>query len=283
MIKLAGVVTLYYPDKDVKKNIESYLCNVEKLYVIDNTPNKENKDILPKSDKIEYIFNNKNIGVSMALNIGAKKAIEEKFNYLLTMDQDSRFKKNDIDKMIDFIENYKEKDLGLVTPWHVINTNPKKPEEDIDYPLEVMTSGNIISLKAFKKIGGYKNELFIDGIDFDYCMNLNSHGFKVIRLNYINLKHDLGDIEIKHHLRRDFVCSNHNYIRRYYIVRNTLYICKWYGNNFKEYTEFLKRGLRGQLMNVVLFEKDKFRKVRNMYRGYRDYKKGVLGEYPYKN
>lgn len=283
MIKLAGIVTLYHPDKEVKKNIESYLSNVDKLYVVDNTPNKENKDILPKSNKIEYIFNNKNIGVSKALNVGAKKAIKDKFDYLLTMDQDSRFKKNDIEKMIEFIENYQQKDLGLVTPWHVINTNPKKPKTKIDYPLEVMTSGNIISLKAFKKIGGYKDELFIDGIDFDYCMNLNIHGFKVIRLNYVHLKHDLGNIEIKHHLRRDFVCSNHNYIRRYYIVRNTLYICKWYEEYFKEYTDFLKRGLRGQLMNVVLFEKDKFRKVRNMYRGYRDYKKGVLGEYSYKN
>lgn len=283
MIKLAGIVTLYNPDKEVKKNIESYLDSIDKLYVIDNTPDKENKNVLPNNDKIQYIFNNKNVGVSRALNMGAKMAIKEHYDYLLTMDQDSRFKKNSVKKMIEYIESYKGKDIGLVTPWHVINTNPQKPESDIDYPIEVMTSGNIISLKAYKKIGGYKDELFIDGIDFDYCMNLNIHNYKVIRLNYIELKHDLGNIEIKHYLRRDFVCSNHNYIRRYYIVRNTLFVCKWYQEYYKEYTDFLKRGLRGQLMNVVLFEKDKFRKLRNMYRGYKDYRRGLLGEYPYKN
>ena len=31
MIKLAGIVTLYNPDKEVKKNIESYLSYLEKL------------------------------------------------------------------------------------------------------------------------------------------------------------------------------------------------------------------------------------------------------------
>lgn len=283
MIKLAGIVTLYNPELDVKKNIESYLTDLDKVYVIDNTPNCENSQVLPSSKKIEYLPQHKNLGVATALNIAAKLAIEDGYEWLLTMDQDSKFKKNQVKQMIKYIEKNNCERVGLVSPWHLINTGVKKPEDDIDYPLEVMTSGNIINLNAYQEIGGYKDWYFIDDIDIEYCMNLNVNGYKVVRLNYVELKHDLGDIEVKRKLGRDFVCSNHNYIRRYYMVRNTFYLCSQYQEFFPDYCNFLKRGLRGQLQNIILFENDKYKKVRNMIRGYRDFKKGLKGEYPYKN
>lgn len=67
------------------------------------------------------------------------------------------------------------------------------------------------------------------------------------------------------------------------MVRNTFYLNQEYHEKFPEYCSFLKRGLRGQLQNIVLFEKHKLKKVRNMIRGYRDYKRGVKGKYPYSN
>lgn len=279
-MKIAGMVTLYNPDKDVTKNIQSYLEDLTVLYVIDNS-NNDNKNLLPKSKKIVYIPNYKNVGVATALNVAAKKAIEAGYKWLLTMDQDSRFKKDSLKKMIAHISENDCQTIGLISPWHVINTGVRKPKEEIDYPLEVMTSGNIINLDAHQKVGGYKDEYFIDDIDIEYCMNLHVNGYKVVRLNYIELKHDLGNIEVKHLLGRDFVCSNHNAIRRYYMVRNTFYLCNEYHSYFPDYCQFLKRGLRGQLQNIVLFEKDKIKKVRNMYRGYRDYKKGIKGVYRY--
>ncbi len=282
-MKIAGIVTLYYPTLEVKENILSYLDEIDQLYVVDNTPDQRNEKLLPIDKKIKYFFQNGNIGVAKALNIGAKKAIEEGYEWLLTMDQDSRFSKNSVSKMKSYLQTTKEKKIGLITPWHVVNTGIKKPKEKIDYPFEVMTSGNIISLNAYQKVKGYKDWFFIDDIDIEYCMNLNLHGYKIIRLNEIELNHDLGAIEVKRLFNRNFVCSNHNYIRRYYMVRNTFYLCDQYETYYKDYCRFLKRGLRGQLQNIILFEKDKIRKVRNMYRGYRDYRRGIKGSYPYKN
>ena len=281
-MKVAGIVTLYYPDGDVLENIESYLSEIDQLYVIDNTPDKENKEVLPNDKRIVYLPNHENVGVAKALNIGAKEAIKAGYSWLLTMDQDSRFKKGSVTKMINYLnKNKNRKDIGLITPWHVINTGVKKPKEKIDHPLEVMTSGNMINLEAYQKINGFKDWYFIDAIDIEYCMNLNRHGYKIDRLNEVELKHDLGDIEVKHVLNRNFVCSNHNAFRRYFMVRNTFYLCQEYEKDFPEYCHFLKRGLRGQLQNIVLFEKNKIKKIRNMYRGYRDFKRNRKGEYPY--
>lgn len=278
-MKLAGIVTLYYPEKEVKENIKSYLDSLEVLYVIDNTPGKQNQHILPESSKIQYIFNNKNIGVASALNKGAELAIENGYHWLLTMDQDSQFQKNSIDKMIQYIKENKQEQIGLISPWHKTNADTKKPKDTIDYPIEVMTSGNIINLDIYQKIGGYKDWLFIDCIDFDYCMNIHKHGYQVIRLNEIEMEHDLGDIKVKHILGRNFVCSNHNYIRRYYIVRNIYYIYDLYHDLFPDYCNFIKHGLRGTWINILLFEKNKYKKLKAMYQGYQDYKKGIKGEW----
>ena len=276
-MKIAGMVTLYNPEKEVANNISSYLKNLDVLYVIDNSSN-DNKDKLSKSKKIKYLPNFDNLGVATALNIAAKKAIEAGYEWMLTMDQDSKFEKENLKQMIDYIKQNNCKNIGLISPWHVINTGVKKPPKKIDYPLEVMTSGNIINLKAYQEINGFKDEYFIDDIDIEYCMNLNIHNYKVVRLNYVELKHDLGNIEIKRFLNRNFVCSNHNAIRRYYMVRNTFYLCDRYKKYFPDYCRFLKRGLRGQLQNIILFEKDKLNKIINMYKGYKDYKKNLMGK-----
>lgn len=282
-MKIAGVVVLYNPDKDVKKNILSYLNDLDKLYVIDNSDNKDNKKLLPNSNKINYINNKGNLGVAKALNIAADLARKDKFKWLLTMDQDSIFKANQLNQMLEYLSNNKTDDIGLISPWHNIKTGIVKPSIDIEEVIEVMTSGNIINLDINKKIGGFKDWLFIDSIDIEYGMNLNKNGYKVVRLNYIELEHELGDIKIKKVLNRKFVCSNHNYIRRYYIVRNINYVYEMYYDTFPEYCTFIRNGLKGAFKNVLFFEKDKYRKIRNMFRGYRDYKKRIKGKYMYKN
>ena len=61
--RLAGVVVLYNPGMDTINNIKTYIENVDKLYLIDNS-SQNNKNYFPNDnfckDKIEYIFNNKN-------------------------------------------------------------------------------------------------------------------------------------------------------------------------------------------------------------------------------
>ncbi len=282
-MKLASIVTLYHPDMEVKKNIETYLNLVSKLYVIDNTENVENKNVLPESEKIVYVPNYENLGVAKALNMGADLARQEGFQWMLTMDQDSCFDPEQLETLIEYLENHENQNIGLISPWHNTKSGALKPDIEVEEVMEVMTSGNIINLEAHQKVGGFKEWLFIDSIDIEYGMNLNKNNYKVIRLNYVTLEHELGDIKIKHVLGRNLVCSNHNYIRRYYIVRNINYVYDMYHDVFPEYCEFIRNGLKGAFRNVLVFEKDKYRKIRNMYRGYRDFKKGIKGKYAYKN
>ena len=52
-LKIAGIVTLYNPtDKDIS-NINTYIDDIDILYVIDNTEGEDNKKRIPKNKKIK--------------------------------------------------------------------------------------------------------------------------------------------------------------------------------------------------------------------------------------
>ena len=281
-MKLAGVVVVYNPTENINKNIETYIDYVDKLYVVDNSDN-DNSDKFLKNKKIEYIPNNKNLGIAKALNIAAEKAYTEKFDYILTMDQDSKFEGNNLEKLIKFADNCDINKVGIISPWHVTKEENAIPKEDYEEVVEVMTSGNIVNLKLWKEIKGWKEYFFIDNVDIEYCMNLNKHGFKVIRYNKSKLTHNLGNITRGRILWKEVVCTNHNYIRQYYMIRNLYYLEELYGKDYPDNINKMKRGAQGRLRRIIFCEKDKYRKIRNMYRGKRDYKKGIKGVYPYKN
>ena len=89
-LKIAGVVVLYEPTDDDISNINSYLDYIDYLYVVDNSQNK-NIERLHASEKIEYIFNNGNLGLSEPYNNTCDLARKKGYKWLLTMDQDSIF------------------------------------------------------------------------------------------------------------------------------------------------------------------------------------------------
>lgn len=277
-MKLAGVVVWYNPSKKDIKNIDSYIKSVDKLYIVDNSENGSNESKIPNSKKVEYIYQNENLGIAKALNIACYKAIKEKYKFILTMDQDSCFKSNDVDKMKTKISSLDLSKIGIISPWHKTKLKLEKPKEEIDYPLDVMTSGNILNLDIFQKISGFKEFLFIDGVDIEYCLNLKKNGYKVMRINSIELQHDLGDIFYRNFLGKEFMCDNHNYLRIYYMTRNYRYIRKEYRNIAPEFCDILVK-IKGLIFKIVFYEKDKFKKLRSIVFGIYDYKHNNYGKY----
>ena len=278
-LKIAGVVVLYNPDDTYVDNINSYIDDIDLLYVIDNSDKKHDT---PKNKKIKYIFNDDNIGVAKALNDACNLAIKDNYKWILTMDQDTKFNKDVMKVMKEYIENNDTSKDAIVVPWHNTKLDIVKSSEKIDYPLTVMTSGNIVNLDIYQKIGGYNEDYFIDGIDIEYCLKVKKYNYRIVRFNNIQIDHDLGNIEYHKFLGKTFLCTNHNYLRNYYIARNYRYIKEKYYDIAPEYCEILTH-LKLRIFRIVMFEKDKYRIVRNLFRGVIDYKKGIIGKYNYKN
>lgn len=278
-VETAGVVVLYHPDKKVEQNILSYLPELKKLYAIDNSETAAAKAYLPKSQKIEYIFNGKNLGIAKALNMGVELAEKAGADWLLTMDQDSKFEDGGVKKMVQYLAENDTEKIGILAPYQMIKFKTEKdvPKEEVTEMDGIMTSGDMIKISAWKKVGGFKEWLFIDCVDGEFALNLRKHGYKILRLNTVILKHKLGEMRQKRFLFWQPKYSGHNYIRQYYITRNELYVAEMYGED----TRAVWRKNLKQIGLILLFGPDRIRKIRSVFRGRRDFKRGIKGEYRY--
>jgi GT2 family glycosyltransferase len=98
----------------LQKTLESVgNCRLNyKLYIIDNSPAKRIEPLL-NDPRIEYIFNNGNLGFGRAHNIALKKSVHET-RYHLVLNPDVFFPANTLETIFQFMELNPE--AGLVLP-----------------------------------------------------------------------------------------------------------------------------------------------------------------------
>jgi rhamnosyltransferase len=280
-MKIAGIVVLYNPDENIIDNIKSYLDNIEVLYVVDNSTEKRIGIIntIKSLNKIIYIDNNGNKGIANALNVGANLAIRAGYEWLLTMDQDSTFISGDsVDRMYRAALIYNR--VAIISPLHTNAVdNSLEDRSEFSIVCTTMTSGNLLNLKAFQEIGGFRDDYFIDYVDHEFCLRARLFGFIIVRCNLVILKHNLGDIK-KHRLG---LTTNHLPIRRYYITRNRLYTMHMYRHFDPSFFWGEMYAIFAEAIKIILYERQKFEKLLMIYRGYRDFKKGITGEYGSRN
>lgn len=278
---IVGVVVLYNPDfENIIKNINSYVSKLDKLLIVDNSESFDEKisNFFKYQDSVCYKYLEENKGIAYALNRGIDYAKEHNANWLLTMDQDSSFSNDNFYKFINFIKvkSNSYNDGVIFSPLHKVPYLIK--EQGITKVRSVMTSGNIINMKLIDKIGYFDEDLFIDSVDHEYCYRINKKGYSVYRINNIELEHNLGELVVKEIFGKKLFVTNHNYIRRYYITRNLLYVVESYSNSKLGFIRFAVENLFWSFLTIVLYEKDKSLKLKSMRLGLLDYKRGKLGK-----
>lgn len=83
-----------------------------KLYVVDNSPFNDAESICADK-RIEYIFNNKNLGFAASHNIAVKKALNTA-KYHLVLNPDISFGAEALEKLYDIME--RDREIGLLMP-----------------------------------------------------------------------------------------------------------------------------------------------------------------------
>jgi rhamnosyltransferase len=86
----------------------------------------------------------------------------------------------------------------------------------------LISSGSLISLSVLDKIGGKREDYFIDHVDTEWCFRAKSHGFKLVGVHDAVLHHQLGDKVDKFWLGYLRHIPHHTALRDYYMFRNTL-------------------------------------------------------------
>lgn len=281
MVKIAGVVILYYPDQSIISNIASYSNFIEKLYIVDNSE-QSNQQLIQEitSARTNYIHDGINQGIAFRLNQVAKLAIQEGFHFLLTMDQDSAFENEAIRQYVQCIAAYKEKETIAMFGIEYIEKHAATTDCSGLEVEKLITSGSMVNLDLFEQTGGFDEALFIDEVDLEYCYRAITKGYKIIQFKNIFLQHSLGHTTMHRSLKtlKATPRALHSPIRVYYMVRNYLYVNKKYKNRFIQDTRFRKKALLNRVKNNLLYGKQKFRLLKYILTAIADYNKGRMGK-----
>lgn len=279
--KIVGIIVLYNPNQTVVENIASYIDDLDMLYAVDNSDQKQSNIInsLLKNSKIHYINNNGNQGIAQALNIGANKAIEMGCQWLLTMDQDSSFNPVVFKKYLEcFQRTPNPEEIAIFSP-NYLKANNIESSCSFTEKLTTITSGSLLNLHSYSIIGEFNEELFIDEVDHEYCLRAHLFNYKVVQFETIFLQHQIGS-QIKIKLLGKVHFKNiHAPIRHYYMTRNSLYILFKYHNKFPSYTRNHIWKVFKTLLFALIYGEKKF--IRSIYilQAIRHFLIGKMGKY----
>lgn len=111
----ASIVAYQNDSAEITNAVNSFLNGIQEgtLYVIDNSPDDRLKKYLDHP-RIEYTFNNKNIGFGAAHNIALRKALDQNSTYHIVLNPDIYFEHDVIEKITDFMEQHSN--VGLAMP-----------------------------------------------------------------------------------------------------------------------------------------------------------------------
>ena len=259
---LAFVIT-YYPDVTLlKENLHSFSSAIDKVILWDNTPDGDAtvKQIALEDDKMIYMTQKENKGISYALNIAWQEACKNGFDYLLTMDQDSVWENFEL-----YLKTALSKDApkGIYGPEVRTNKFPYQVFEPVDY---VITSGMLVPVDILNQVKGYRTDFFVDGIDLEFCLRSKQNNICTYRLSHCRLRQRFGTPKtialIGHHHT-----SNYSPIRIKEILKTHIIILRDYPCSFSLKKKIIMTYFLKLPLKILFLESSKRSKFKSYFQG----------------
>jgi len=270
-----GVIVVWYnPSISQIVNTEKLASFFNHVLIIDNSPSVTALCNV-EATEFHYYWMGKNLGIATALNCGCRLAMDTGLKYVLMLDQDSVFESSMLLRHISSAKViFSDQRVAVVASASQVQAVQLSPQT-----IEVksaITSGSIIRLSSWQYIGGFNDALFIDQVDHDYCIRLRLRGFRVLVNLAINMLHTIGDPIEKKIFGFPFSSTNHNWQRRYYQVRNSLYLRRWYPSDSKPLILYW-RDMIETIIGIVALERDRVRKLCAILIGIFDFSRNRMG------
>jgi len=280
-IKFSAAFILFDPERKFLDNILSLESKADKLFLVDNSLSRNEwlTDALAADSRFTYLHEGSNKGIAIRLNEVCQLALTEGYQYLLTMDQDSRFDEQSIDQYIRCVESFTGKqEVSMFGINHEMAI--ALPDCAFNIVNSIITSGSIINLSAYKKIGGFDENLFIDFVDTEYCFRSIQKGYQIIKFPGIFMHHSLGKISAERSIKnlKKTNRSFHSSLRLYYMLRNFLYLNARYKSDFKEELARNKKDLFHRIKNKLIYKSRRIETLRYLLKAWRDFKNNNLGK-----
>lgn len=283
-IDICAIITAYCPDDYFPERVRCIRAQVGLvILVVDGggRPNIANilKNLFQNDSSIIVSPLSENMGIATALNVGISIAKQRKYKWVLTLDDDTIAES-------DMMKN-------LIESWHIVTKQGGKPialmgmlskdaytgnvDDNCKYNNNffvekrgIITSGSLMSLDTYDAIGSFREEFFIDSVDYDYCMRARAKGYRIIKICKIGMIHSLGRAEEYNIGWFKVQTTNHSTVRRYYMYRNSTVLARDYFMRDPLYSLAVFFFQLKTLFVVLFLEKDKSMKLKFMLQGVMD-------------
>ena len=260
--RVVAVVVTYQPELEILEHLLDALNpQVESVVVVDNGSHTDlkawNKEC--HTPATEVLLLKENRGIAAAHNVGIQWARNREARFVLLMDQDSIPAPDMVEKLVSVISEqtspaavgprYLDERQDNLSPFIRIRglalercaCDKEDSVVSVDY---LISSGCLIPMSVLDKVGGMREDLFIDYVDIEWGLRARHHGFQSYGVCSAHMQHSLGDPPIKFFGKR-FPSSSP--LRHYYHFRNAVLLFNkpWVPLNWKLVTGsrlFIKYG-----------------------------------------
>ena len=283
---VCAVIVTYHPSAGMIEQISNVLEQVQRLVVVDNGSDAENLNPLRAGAQLlgfQLIENRENLGIAQALNQGIHWAKTEGYQWVVLFDQDSRITECFVDhllrswrahprreRVVTIVPCYVDPSNGVELPFHRAKEGG---------PLVAMTSGSLLPMWIFDRIGWFLSEFFIDNVDFEYSLRARAAGYLLARSSDAILFHSPGTPTTVRIFGISLLrTSNHSAMRRYYMTRNRIAMSRKYFRAFPLWTINDLMYIGKEALKVLIGESNRRPKIAAIFKGLVDGIAGRMGK-----
>ncbi|WP_310630130.1 MULTISPECIES: glycosyltransferase family 2 protein [unclassified Paraburkholderia] len=248
-MKHGTLITLYKPDARQAEHLLRLPALSPEVVAVDNSPQAD--AVLHArlaAHGVSVIANHNRGGIAGAFNAGLEFLIGRGCDVFFIFDQDSTVPDDYFDRMLIGCASLGEPRF-LVGP-RIFNLNVRRdlplftvrrwsariaPIRDGAHGLlpcsVIISSGTAISLAAYRALGRFREDFFIDHVDAEYCMRAQAHGVPVCVNADVSLPHELGKATPGQHWPRVDIFDQ-SALRHYYAARNCILVARDYWHSY---------------------------------------------------
>jgi len=287
---IGAVIVTYNPDIDVLKGlITNIATSVVSVVLADNGSKNliAINELATSFQNVVVLDLKENMGIGFAQNRGIERVFANPSTEgVLLFDHDSKPEPNMVNIMGAAYTEMTQKgiQIGALGPVYM------DPRTGNNYPISVFSgfrlikkyplstdtapvpasfliaSGSLIPRCTYEKVGGMREDFFIDYIDIEWSFRATHNGFPSYAIPQAKMVHQVGDDRIKM-LGREI--SIHSPLRRYYLARNSVFMVKTDYINWKYKVREVYYSITRVLI-FLFFVGQKRTYLKYIFRGWKD-------------
>jgi rhamnosyltransferase len=298
---VCAVVVTLQPDLQVTQRLDALIRQVPYAIVVDNASSDSLVALLrswTRSHNADLLTNEQNLGVASALNQGFRLALAKGYAFVLALDQDSHVRPGMVDAELAVYQAHsgvmrtaiiapmiEDPDNGIKARY--LRSRGKFFFERVDCAgnviddvSSVISSGGLFNLAAYREIGPFRDDYFVDYVDTEYCLRARRHGYRISVACQAGLYHKWGDIRRIQVGPLEIRPTFHSPQRWYFISRNRIDIIRTHGLMYPHFVVYDLLLAIWWIVRMLIFEDFRFAKAKCFLRGTVDGLLGRMGSRP---